>query len=125
MKKVVKKIKKWAKVATTHEREREVKGFGWKKKKIVGENIYVVGGCNNTLERRKGSGGCNNTSISRDYNSTLKSKASYEFAKCTNNQTSKQGAQGENSKTSHEVEVKCTSLACAFLEVRNKTFLQP
>jgi hypothetical protein len=123
---VVKKIKKWAKVATTHHKEREVKGFGWKEKEIVGENIHVVGGCNNTLERRKGFGGCNNTSISRDYNSTLKSKASYEFAKCTNNQArSEQGAQGENSKTIHEVEVKCTSLACAFLEVRNKTFLQP
>jgi hypothetical protein len=66
------------------------------------------------------------TSISRNYNSTLKSKTSYEFVKCTNNQArNEQGAQGENNKTFHEVEVKCTSLACAFLEVRNKTFLQP
>ncbi len=29
-KKGVKKIKKWAKVATTHHKEREVKGFGRK-----------------------------------------------------------------------------------------------
>jgi hypothetical protein len=56
----------------------------------------------------------------------LKNKVSYEFAKCTNNQArNEQGAQGENNKTSCEVEVKCTSLAYAFLEVKNKTFLQP
>ncbi len=36
----------------TSQREREVKGFHWKEKEIVGENIHVVGGCNNTLERR-------------------------------------------------------------------------